>query len=123
MLVNHLQNKERIQKFKETADSQYISENELDEIACFQHDMAYGDFKDWSRRTDSDKILRGKAFNISKTPKYDGYQYGLASMLHEYFDKKILLVLVLKMRIFQTTELAEKLHKPIIKRFKKTKVH
>ena len=80
--------KERIQKFKETADSQYISQNELDEIACFQHDMAYGDFKDWSRRTDSDKILRGKAFNISKTPKYDGYQYKLSSMLYEYFDKK-----------------------------------
>ena len=36
-------NKERIQKFKETGDSRYICQNELDK-ACFQHDMAYGDF-------------------------------------------------------------------------------
>ena len=46
--------------------------------ACFQHDMAYGDVKDLSRRTDSDKILRDQAFNISKNPKYDGYQCGVA---------------------------------------------
>ena len=38
-------NKERIQKFKETGDSRYIYRNELDK-ACFQHDTAYGDFKD-----------------------------------------------------------------------------
>ena len=37
-------NKERIQKSKETGDTGYIYKNELDE-ACFQHDMAYGDFK------------------------------------------------------------------------------
>ena len=41
--------------------------------ACFQHDMAYGDFKDLARRTASDKVLRDKAFNIAKNPKYDGY--------------------------------------------------
>ena len=46
--------------------------------ACFQHDMADGDVKDLSRRTDSDKILRDQAFNISKNPKYDGYQCGVA---------------------------------------------
>ena len=49
--------KERIQKFKETGDSRYIYQNELDK-ACFQHDMVYGDFKDLTRRTASDKILR-----------------------------------------------------------------
>ena len=64
-------NKERIQKFKETRDSRYIYQNELDK-ACFQHDMAYGDFKDLTRRTVSDKILRDKAFIIAKNPKYDG---------------------------------------------------
>ena len=37
--------KERIQKFKETGEASYIYKNELDK-ACFQHDMAYGDFKD-----------------------------------------------------------------------------
>ena len=37
--------KERIQKFKETGDTSYIYQNELDK-ACFQHDTAYGDFED-----------------------------------------------------------------------------
>ena len=48
--------------------------------------MAYGDFKDIA--TASDKILKDKAFNIAKYPKYDGYQRGLASMVYKYFDKK-----------------------------------
>ena len=65
-------NKERIQKFKETADTSYIYKNDLDK-ACFQHDMAYGDLKDLKRRTASGKVLRDKAFNIAKNPKYDGY--------------------------------------------------
>ena len=73
-------NKERIQKFKETGDTSYIYKNELDK-ACFQHDMAYGDFKDIKRRTASDKILRDKAFNIAKNPKYDGHQRGIAFMV------------------------------------------
>ena len=80
-------NKERIRKFKETGDTSYIYKNELDK-ACFQHDMAYGDFKDLKRRTYSDKVLRDKAFNIAKNPKYDGYQRGLASMVYKCFDKK-----------------------------------
>ena len=54
-------NKERIQRSEETGDSQYIYKNELDK-ACFQHDMVYGDFKDLTRRTASDKILRDKTF-------------------------------------------------------------
>ena len=70
-------NKERIQKFKETGDTSYIYKNELDKV-CFQHDMAYGDFKNLKRRTASDKILRDKAFNIAKNPKYDVYQRGLS---------------------------------------------
>ena len=57
-------NKERIQKSQETVDSRYIFQNELDK-ACFQHDMAYGDFNDLTRRTTSDKLLRDKAFNIA----------------------------------------------------------
>ena len=57
-------NKERIQKFKETGDTSYIYKNELDK-ACFQHDMAYGDFKDLKRRTASDKDLKDKEFNIT----------------------------------------------------------
>ena len=80
-------NKERIQTFKETGDSQYIYQKELDK-ACFQHDMTYGDFKDLTRRTVTDKVLHDKAFNIAKNPKYDGYQCGLASMVYKFFDKK-----------------------------------
>ena len=79
-------NIERIQKFKETRDTSYIYKNELDK-ACFQHDMAYGDFKDLTRRTASDKILRDKTFDITKNPKYDGYQRGLASMVYKFFEK------------------------------------
>ena len=80
-------NKERIQKFKETGDSRYIYQNELDK-ACFQHDMAYGDFKDLTRRIASDKILHDKTFNIAKYLKYDGYQRGLASMIYKFFQEK-----------------------------------
>ena len=79
-------NKEQIQKFKEKGDTSYIYKNELDK-ACFQHHMAYGDFKDLKRRTASDKILRDKAFDIAKNPKYDGYQRELASMVYKFFDK------------------------------------
>ena len=68
-------NKERIQKFKQAGDSRHIYKNELNK-ACFQQDMAYGDFKDLKRRTAADKVLRDKAFNIPKNPKYDGYQRG-----------------------------------------------
>ena len=68
-------NKKILQKFKETGDSRCIYQNELDK-ACFQHDTAYGDFKDLTKRAASDKILRDKAFNISKNPKHDGYQRG-----------------------------------------------
>ena len=80
-------NKKRIQKFKETGDIDYIHKNELDK-ACFQHDIAYGDFKDLAKRTASDKVLRNTAFNIAKNPKYDGYQGGLASVVYKFFDKK-----------------------------------
>ena len=50
--------------------------------------MAYGDFKDLTRKTVADKVLRDKAFNIAKNPKYAGYQLGLASMVYKFFDKK-----------------------------------
>ena len=48
--------------------------------------MAYGDFKDLTRRTASDKILRDKASNIAKDVKYDGYQRGLASIIYNFLD-------------------------------------
>ena len=109
-------NKERIQKFKETGDSRYIYGDELD-TACFQHDMAYGDFKDLAKITATDKVLREKAFNIAKDPKYDGYQRGLASMVYNFFDKKTAGSGIKSMQ--QNEKLAEELHKPIIIKFRK----
>ena len=76
-----MKNKGRIQKFKETGDSRYIYQNQLD-ITCFQHDIDYGDFKDLTRRTASDKILRDNVFNIAKNPKCKGYQHGFASVFY-----------------------------------------
>ena len=72
-------NKERTNKFKETGDSRYIYQNELDK-GYFQHDMAHADFEDLDRKTTADK-----PFNIAKNPKYDGYQHGLASMVYNFF--------------------------------------
>ena len=109
------EHKQRIQKFKETGNLRYIYQNELDK-ACFQHVMSYGDFKDLTRRKASDKILRDKAFNIAKNPKYDGYQHGLASMTYKFFDKSTSGSGIKNGKI-SNKELAEELHKPIISKF------
>ena len=88
MLVAHLQKIEkRIEKFNEAGDTDNIYKNEVDK-AYFQHDMAYGDFKDLKKRTIADKVLRDKAFKIASNQKYDEYQRGLASMVYKIFDKK-----------------------------------
>ena len=81
-------NKERIEKFMTTDNIDFIYKNELDK-ACFQHDMAYGKSNDLVIETQSDKVLRDKAFKIARDTKYDGYQRGLASMVWKFFDKKI----------------------------------
>ena len=75
-------NKEKIEKFMKTGNTDFIYKNELDK-ACTQHDMAYGKSKDLVKRTQSDKVLRDKAFKIASDPKYDGYQRGLASMVYK----------------------------------------
>ena len=80
-------NKERVKKFMQTGNTDLIYKNELHK-ACFQHDMAYGKTKDLVKRTQSDKVLRSKAFKITSDPKYDGYQGGLASMVYKFGDKK-----------------------------------
>ena len=76
-----------MQKFKETGDSRYIYQNELDK-AYFEHDMAYRYFKILSRKTASDKILRDKVFIIAENLKYHEYQGVLASMVYKFFDEK-----------------------------------
>ena len=122
-------NKERIQNFKEKGDTSYIYKNELDKT-CFQHDMAYGGFKDLKRRTFSDKVLKDKAFNIAKNPKYDGYQRELASMIYKCFDKKSALLPDksvsgggVNIEVMHNEQLAKELHKPIIRNFKKRTVY
>ena len=77
-------NKERIEKFMKTGNTDFVYRNELDK-GCFQHDMANGKAKDLVRRTQSDKVLTDKAFKIASDPKYDGYQRRLASMVYNIF--------------------------------------
>ena len=113
--------KESSLKKKKKKDSLHIYQDELDK-ARFQHDMVYGDFKDLTRRTAPDKILRDKAFTIAKNPKYEEYQRWLASLIYKFFDKKTS-GSVIKDDNISNKELAEELHKICIKKFKTRKVH
>ena len=125
--------KQKIQKFKETGGTNYIYKNKLDK-ACFTHDAAYSDSKDLTKRTVADKILGNKPFNFAKNQKYDGYQRGLASMVYKFFDKKSASLMdkstkgsgvttLTNKSLYQNQQLAEEIHKPIIRKFKKRKVH
>ena len=82
--------------------------------------MVYGDFKDLAKSTAADKGLRDKAFNIAKNLKHDGYQRGLASMAYKFFDKKTAGSGIKSMS--QNKQLAEELHKIVIKKFQQIKV-
>ena len=81
----------------------------------------HGDFKDLAKRAAADKVLKNKTFNIAKDPKYDQYERGLASMVYKVFDKKSSGSGVKS--IPQNEQLAEELHKPIIRKFKIRKVY
>ena len=83
--------------------------------------MAYGDFKDLPKRTAADKVLRDKAFKIASDQIYDGYQRGLTSMVYRLFDKKLQGSGLASNK--ESIKLADELHKPIIRKFKKRKVH
>ena len=96
----------------------FIDKNKLDK-ACFQHDMASGKSKNLIKITQSDKVLKDKAFKIVSDPKYDGYQRGLASMVYTFFDKRskgsgIAASLANKSANEPNYQLANELHKPII---------
>ena len=82
--------------------------------------MTYGKSKNLVKRTQSDKVLGDKAFKIASDPKYDGYQRGLASMVYKFFDKKSKGSGIINESNYQ---LANELHKPIIKKIKKRKVY
>ena len=82
----------------QTGNTDFIYKNELDK-ACFQHDMAYGKSKDLVKRTQSDKVLRNKAFKIASDPNYDGYERGLASMVYKLLIKNLVEVILLMNQI------------------------
>ena len=83
--------------------------------------MVYGDFKDLAKRTASNKVLRDRELNIAKNPQYDGYyQRVIASMVYKFFDKKTS-GSGANDKIKQNQQLAEELHKPIIRKFQKRK--
>ena len=103
----------------QTGNTNFIYKNELHK-ACFPHDMAYGKSKNLAKRTQSDKGLKNNAFKIASDPKYDGYQRGLSSMDYKFFDKKSKGSGITNESNYQ---LANGLHKPIIKQFKKRKVY
>ena len=102
-----------------TRNTDYIYKNDLDK-ACSQHDMAYGKYKDLAKRTQSDKVLKDKAFEIESNPKYDGYQRGLASMVYKFFDKESKGSGV---NFTPNQHLPNELHKPIIGKFKRRRVY
>ena len=82
--------------------------------------MTYGKSKYLAKRTQSDKVLRDKAFKIASYPKCHGYQRGLATMVYKFFDKKSSGSGVATEPSYQ---LANELHRRIIRKFKRRKVY
>ena len=95
----------------------------------FQQDSAYADHKDLINRTEADKFLRDKVYDIASNPEYDGYQRGLASMVYKFFDKKSMGSGIEKDAAEPSSLerssliLADELHRPVIKKFNKRKVY
>ena len=119
-------NKERIEKFMQTGNTDFIYRNELDK-ACFQHDMVYGKSKILVKRTQSDKVLRDKTFKNASDPKY-GYQRGLASVVYKFFGKKssessVAASLANKSATKPNYQHPNELHRQIIRKFKRQKVY
>ena len=136
--------KEKIKVFKRTGDTRLLHRNELDK-ACFKHDAAYTKYKDVENRSIiSDQKLKNSVYDIASNPKHDGYERGLASMVYKFFDSKVAPLDKKTMsskgnakhtakpsslecssleRIKNNKILAEKLHKPVIKKFNKRNVY
>ena len=108
--------RERIQKFRETGNLKHFCKNKLDK-ACFAHDAEYSDSKDLAKRTISDKILKDRSHETARNRNYDGYQKALESIVYKFFNKKT------GSEVSLNEQLAEELHKPVIKKIKRTKVY
>ena len=109
----------RIQNFMQDGKLSRIYKNELDK-ACFQHDMAYNNYKDLKGRTQSDIVLKNKAFKIATNPNYDGYQRALAGLVWKCFDKRSKNLLGCGI---ENKQLVDEVHKLIIKKVKRKKVY
>ena len=109
---------------KITGGSKYIYKKKLGKT-CFQHYMVYENFKDLPLRTTSDKVLLGKPFNIAENLKYDGYQCRLASMIYKFFYKNSTGTSTHSGTGInvENQQLAEELHKPVIRTFENHKVY
>ena len=110
-------NKERIETFMQTGNTNYIYKYDLHK-ACFQHRMAYGKYKYLAKKTQSDKVSRNKVSKITNNSKCDRYQRGLASMVYKVLNKKSR-----RSGGMPNQQLANELHKPIIRKFKRRKVY
>ena len=108
--------RERIQKFRETGNLKHFYRNESDK-ACFAHDETYSGSENVAKRTISYKILKDRAYELARNCNYDGYQRALASLVCKFFDKKT------GSRVSVKGQLAQELHKPVIKKFKRRKVY
>ena len=122
-------NKERIQKFKERGGTSYIYKNEPDK-ACFQHDMAYKNFKDLARRTASDKLLLIKHLILLKVLNIMDIKEDFLLWFTNFLTKKAVSKASFKnvgsgvnIPLESNEELAEELQKPIIRKFKKRAVY
>ena len=113
----------RIDLFMKNGRLSHILKNRLD-AACFQHESAYPKYKDRLNRKQSDTVLKNKALKIATDPKFNGYQIGLASMVYTFFNERTKgSGINLQANSLNNEVLAEELHKPIIKNFKRRKVY
>ena len=102
----------------------YLYRNKLDK-ACFAHDAAYSESKNLAKRTISDKIFKNRAYEIARNRGYDGYQRALASMVFKFFDQITGSGAIAKSKAWASVneQLAEEIHKPVTKKFKRRKIY
>ena len=105
-----------IQNFRETGYFKLSIWNELDKT-CFAHDATCSDRRNLAIRTISVTVLKEKAYEIPLILKYDWYQKELASIVYKFFDQKT------GSGASVNEELAQELHKPVIKKFRRRKVY
>ena len=113
----------RIDMFMKDGRLSHILKNRLD-AACFQHDSAYAKYKDRLSRKQSDIVLKNKALKIATDPRVNGYQRELAYMVYKFFNERTKGSRINnKENLLVNSQLAEELHKPTIKNFKRRKVY